>query len=414
MSTPPSPRRRTLLLFVLGMLTAFGALSIDMYLPSLPTIQGDLKTTASSVQLTLAAFMAGLGIGQFAYGPLSDRFGRRRPLIAGIIIYILASAACAFAPSIHWLIALRFFQAVGGAAGAVIARAIVRDHYSGREIARVLSLLMLIMGAAPILAPLFGGWVLGFAGWRAIFGVLAVLGSIALVLSLVAIPGTTSTSSHPRSPGMLGTNLRVLFTDRRFLAATFAGGFAQSSMFAYISGSPFVFMELHHVAPDRFAWLFAMNAAGLITASQINRRLLARFAPERIAITATLASVLVGAGLMVLAVTGLGSVLTIAPMLLLFITSIGFITPNAAALALEEHGARAGVASAVLGSLQFAVSALASASVGLFNDGSMLPMAAVMATCAVASWVAALKVKAEVGKKDEESQLPPPETSLAR
>lgn len=414
MSTPPSPPRRALLLFVLGTLTAFGPLSIDMYLPSLPTIQGDLGTSASSVQLTLAAFMAGLGLGQFAYGPLSDRFGRRRPLIAGVIIYILASAACAFAPSIHWLIALRFFQAVGGAAGAVIARAIVRDHYSGREIARVLSLLMLIMGAAPILAPLLGGWVLAFAGWRTIFGVLAVLGGIALVLTLVAIPGTAPTSQHPGRTGMLGTNLRVLFTDRRFLAATFAGGFAQSSMFAYISGSPFVFMEIHHMAPEHFAWLFAMNAAGLIAASQINRRILARFAPERIAITATLVLVLMGAGLVVLAVTGLGSVLTIAPTLLLFITSIGFVTPNAAALALEEHGARAGVASAVLGSLQFAVSALASASVGLLNDGGMLPMAAVMATCAVGSWVAALRVKAEAGKKDEESQLPPPETSLAR
>ncbi len=398
------------MLFVLGSLTAFAPLSIDMYLPSLPSIQGTLETSASLVQLTLAAFMAGLGLGQFVYGPLSDRFGRRTPLIAGIALYILASAACAFAPSIHWLIALRFLQAVGGAAGAVIARAIVRDLYSGREIARVLSLLMLIMGAAPILAPLLGGQVLAFAGWRAIFGVLAVLGTIALVLSLVAIPRVTSRSGQPGGAPSLVASLRVLFTDRRFLAATLAGGFAQASMFAYISGSPFVYMELLHVSPERFSWLFAMNSVGIIGASQINRRLLARYAPERIAVSATCCMVLVGATLLVLAVSGLGSVFTLVPVLFLFLSSMGFVNPNAAALALEEHGNRAGVASAVLGSLQFAVSATASACVGLFNDGSLLPMAAVMATCAGLSCVAALSVPA---RKQEEAEQAPNAASTA-
>jgi DHA1 family bicyclomycin/chloramphenicol resistance-like MFS transporter len=410
MSSPSAPRRRALLLFVLGTLTAFGPLSIDMYLPSLPTIQAELGTSASRVQLTLAAFMAGLGLGQLAYGPLSDRFGRRRPLLVGIALYILASAACAFAPSVEWLIALRFLQAVGGAAGAVIARAIVRDHYSGREIARVLSLLMLIMGAAPILAPLLGGQVLSVAGWRSIFGVLAVLGAIALVLVLVAIPGVAPRAGQPGTASPLGTSLRVLLTDRRFLTATFAGGFAQSGMFAYISGSPFVFMEVLHVTPGRFAWLFAMNALGLIGASQLNRRLLARRSPERIAVSAGLFMVLMGATLLVLAVSGLGRVYTLAPALFLFISSIGFVTPNAAALALEDHGARAGVASAVLGSLQFAVSAAASACVGLFNDGSMLPMAAVMAVCAGASWLTALGMPA---RKQDEAQDAPAAASAA-
>jgi DHA1 family bicyclomycin/chloramphenicol resistance-like MFS transporter len=404
MSSPSSARRRALLLFVLGTLTAFAPLSIDMYLPSLPTIQGELGTSASLVQLTLAAFMAGLGIGQFFYGPLSDRFGRRWPLIAGIVLYIVASAACAFAPSIHWLIALRFLQAVGGAAGAVIARAIVRDFYSGREIARVLSLLMLIMGAAPILAPLLGGWVLGFAGWRTIFGVLAVLGTIALGLTLVAIPGASPHTGPRASSSTLGTNLRILLTDRRFLAATLAGGFAQSSMFAYISGSPFVFMEFLHVSPERFAWIFSLNALGLITASQLNRWFLARRPPEWIALAAGIFALSMGGVLLVLAVTGLGRVLTLAPALFLFISSIGFVTPNAAAVAMEEHGSRAGVASSVLGSMQFAVSAGASACVGLFNDGSMLPMAAVMATCAAASCVAGLVMPAR--KRDEPLEAP--------
>jgi DHA1 family bicyclomycin/chloramphenicol resistance-like MFS transporter len=398
------------LLFVLGTLTAFASLSIDMYLPSLPSIQVALGTSASRVQLTLAAFMAGLGIGQLVYGPLSDRFGRRRPLLAGIVLYILASAACAFAPSIHWLIALRFLQALGGASGAVIARAIVRDLYTGRDVARVLSLLMLIMGAAPILAPLLGGQLLGLAGWRSIFGVLALLGVLALVLAWVAIPATSPRSGPPGTRVSLGMNLRALLTDRRFLAASLTGGFAMSGMFAYISGAPFVFMELLHVPPERFAGLFALNALGLIAASQLNRRLLSRRPPERIALWAALFSLLLGAALLGLAVTGPGRVSTLAPSLFLFISSIGFITPNAAALALEAHGARAGVASALLGALQFAVSAGASACVGLFNEGGLLPMAAVMATCAGGACVAALLLP---GRGLDEAHEAPPAASPA-
>jgi DHA1 family bicyclomycin/chloramphenicol resistance-like MFS transporter len=388
-----------LLTIVLGALTAFGPLSIDMYLPSLPTIQGELATSATAVQLTLAAFMAGLGLGQLAYGPLSDRFGRRRPLFAGVVLYILASAACAFAPSIQWLIALRFLQAVGGACGPVIARAIVRDLYKGREVARVLSLLMLVMGAAPILAPILGGWVLGLAGWRAIFGVLAVIGVIALVFSVAVVPRTAPQSGHSGSPGSLGTNLRAILTDRRFIFATLAGGFSQSGMFAYISGAPFVFMEIHHVPPERFAWLFGLNALGIIASSQLNRRLLARFSPARITIVAAGVMVLAGAALVALAVTGTGSVLTIAPTLFLFISSLGFVGPNMTALALEDHGARAGVASAVLGGVQYATSAGASMLVGLLNDGSTLSMVGVMGTCAVTTWALAFVTLG--GEKDE-------------
>ncbi|HEX8825998.1 MAG TPA: multidrug effflux MFS transporter [Archangium sp.] len=378
---------KALLTFVLGALTAFAPLSIDMYLPSLPTLQGELGTTATAAQLTLAAFMAGLGVGQLVYGPLSDRFGRRRPLFAGIVLYVLASAACAFAPSIHWLIALRFLQALGGACGVVIARAIVRDLYQGREVARVLSLLMLIMGAAPILAPMLGGWVLVFAGWRAIFGLLALIGGIVLVLSVVAIPRAAPGSGPAGSPVSFGSNLRALFKDRGFIAATLAGGFSQSGMFAYISGAPFVFMELHHISPERFAWLFGMNAMGLIAASQLNRRLLSRYSPARIANTAALFSAAMGTVLLGLALTGVGSVLTLVLPLFLFLASLGFIGPNMAALALEEHGSRAGVASAILGSAQFATSAAAASLVGLLNDGSMFSMAVVMGACAAATGV---------------------------
>ncbi len=381
MSTASAPRQPRLLMLALGSLTAFGPLSIDMYLPSLPTLQRELATSASAVQLTLAAFMAGLCLGQLAYGPLSDRFGRRLPLAVGIVLYILASAACAFAPSVQWLIALRFLQALGGAAGPVIARAVVRDLYSGREVARVLSLLMLVMGAAPILAPMLGGWVLELAGWRAIFGVLALLGVACLVFATRALPRTEGLGQPP-PPGMLGMNVRALLGDRRFLAYTLVGGFAQAAMFAYISGSPFVLMGLHHVSPGAFAWIFGLNAAGLIAASQVNRRLLARYTPARIALAATLFCTGVGAVLVALALTGAGRVATVVPALFLFLTGTGFVSPNVAALAMEEHGKRAGIASALLGSAQFAVAAGASSLVGLLNDGSMLPMAALMAACA--------------------------------
>jgi DHA1 family bicyclomycin/chloramphenicol resistance-like MFS transporter len=371
MSPPTTPRREGLLVVVLGALTAFAPLAIDMYLPSLPTLQRELATSPSAVQLTLAAFMAGLGIGQFMYGPLSDRFGRRGPLLVGVLLFILASAACAFAPSIHWLIALRFLQALGGAAGPVTARAVVRDLYRGREAARVLSLLMLVMGAAPILAPLLGGWVLEVSGWRTIFTVLALFGTANLLLALTALPHT---APPPGPPGSLGTNLRALFKDRRFLTATAAGGFAQAAMFAYISGSPFVLMSLHHVSPENFARLFGMNALGIIGASQVNRWLLTRQAPARIAVSAGVVTCLAGAGLVVLALTRVGGVAALVPTLFLFLASNGFVAPNMTALAMEEHGSRAGVASAVLGSLQFAASAGGGGRGGRGQKGTPRPL----------------------------------------
>ncbi|HEX8701993.1 MAG TPA: multidrug effflux MFS transporter [Myxococcaceae bacterium] len=386
MVSSSASRPQALLILVLGALTAFGPLSIDMYLPSLPTIQGDLATSASAVQLTLAAFIAGLSLGQLAYGPLSDRFGRRGPLLVGIVLYILASAACAFAPSIHWLIALRFLQAVGGACGPVIARAIVRDRYSGREVARVLSLLILIMGVAPILAPLLGGWIMKLAGWRAIFGVLAVLGVLALGMTLLVIPPAAPRSEAAPAPATLKTNLSALVADRQFIFATLAGGFASAILFAYISGSPFVYMELLHVSPEHFAWLFGLNAFGFIGASQLNRRLLSRFSPARIALTAALFPVLATGVLVVLGVAHAAGVPAVAACLFVSVGSLGFVMPNSTALALEEHGARAGVASAVLGAAQYATAAGMSSLVGLLNDGSLLPMAAVMGLCAAAAW----------------------------
>ncbi len=384
---PPQRRHTLLFLVTLASLTAFTPLAIDMYLPSLPSIQRELATSASAVQLTLSAFMAGLCVAQLAYGPLADRFGRRRPLFAGIALYLAASIACAFAPSIGWLIALRFLQAAGGSAGPVIARAIVRDHYRGNEAARVLSILMLIMGAAPIFAPLAGGWVLAVVGWRAVFLVLALLGLAALVLAFAVLP-RDSDSTRRRASEPMFVGVRRVLADPRFVAGTLAGGFASAAMFAYISGAPFVLMELHHVPPDTFAKMFGLNAMGIIGASQLNRWLLDRFPASRIASTGSRLASGTALHLTGIAWTRAGGVIGISAALFVLLATNGLVSPNASALAMDGHGERAGLASALLGSAGFAAPALASATVGLLNDGTAVPMALVMTACACASALA--------------------------
>ena len=375
-----------MLALILGALAALGPLTIDMYLPSLPSIEQDLGTTASRTQLTLASYFAGLGIGQLAYGPLTDRFGRKSPLYVGLTLYLLASAGCALAPNAEALIALRFLQALGGAAGPVVMRAVVRDLYVGADAARLLSMLILVMGAAPILAPLLGGLLLTFASWRVIFVVLAVLGAACLALMATALPETSTTRTRIE-PGTLVDGVKRLLGHRSFLAHTLTGAFSQAGMFAYISGSPFVLIELFHVSPQRYGWFFGANALGFIAASQVNHRLLAGRGPGALLARGTVATAAMGAILLALAVTGIGGLPAVAAALFGFMASLGFIGPNATALAMEEQGARAGLASAVLGSIQFGIAACASSMVGLLNDGSMRPMAGVMAACGAASWV---------------------------
>jgi MFS transporter, DHA1 family, multidrug resistance protein len=384
----PAPRdRQGLLALILGALAALGPLSIDMYLPSLPSIERDLRTTASMTQLTLAAYFAGLGVGQLAYGPLTDRFGRKRPLYFGLTLYVLASAGCALAPNAEALIALRFLQALGGAAGPVVMRAVVRDLYRGAEAARMLSMLILVMGAAPILAPLLGGFTLTIAGWRTIFVVLTVLGAACLALMAAALPETSATRT-PIALRSLASGMRGLLGHRSFVAYTLTGAFSQAGMFAYISGSPFVLIELFHVSPQRYGWFFGANALGFIAASQVNHRLLAGRGPGSLRSRGTVATASVGALLLAIAMSEAGGLPAVAAALFAFLVSLGFIGPNATALAMEEQGQRAGLASAVLGSIQFGIAACASSLVGLLNDGSMRPMAGVMAACGAASFVA--------------------------
>ncbi|MFA5939264.1 MAG: Bcr/CflA family multidrug efflux MFS transporter [Sinimarinibacterium sp.] len=376
------PRRWVL---ILGTIVAIGPMSIDLYLPSLPTLQAHFGTDAGVVQYTLASYFVGLAIGQIAYGPIADRYGRRGPLLAGLALYVLASLVCALAPSIEALIAARFVQAIGGCSGMIIARAMVRDRHEGPDMARVLSALVLVMGVAPVLAPLAGGQILGLFGWRAIFVVLALFGMMCWGAAWAGLPETIGERSGPIRARSVVRAYAQLLRHRRFMGYTLAGGVASAGMFAYITGAPFVFIEVFGVAPERFGLFFGANAAGLIVASQLNGWLLRRLRAERI-VRATL-SVFAASALVLLlaAATRTGGIWAVALPLFVCISSLGFSFPNTTAAAMAPFGDRAGLASALMGTLQFAAAALAGAAVGLLNDGTSLPMALVIAGCGLAS-----------------------------
>jgi DHA1 family bicyclomycin/chloramphenicol resistance-like MFS transporter len=372
---------RTIL--ILGALSAFGPLAIDFYLPAFPAMALAFGTDENHVQMTLAAYFLGLSIGQLAYGPVADRFGRRIPLLIGVGLFTVASVACAYAPNLEWLIGARFVQALGGCAGMVISRAVVSDKCDAVGSAKVFSQLMLVMGLAPILAPLLGGLLVNTTGWQSIF--LALTGFSALAGLAVATGLPESMPAHmPRQPlsGALRQYGRLL-ADRVFLGHALTGGIAIAGMFAYIAGSPFIIIKLYGVAAEHFGWLFGINAAGFILVAQVNARLLAKRGP--MFLLARAVWVYLAAGLTLLAVSSLHPAQLWPLLIPLFvcIASLGCISPNAAALAMNGQGARAGSASALLGCLQFSVAAGASALVGVLHDGSAVPMAMVISLCGV-------------------------------
>lgn len=388
--TPFMKKISVRLVLILGALTAFAPLSIDMYLPSFPALETDLRASSSAVQWSLASFFIGLALGQALYGPLADRFGRKRPLYVGISLYVLASLGCALAVKIEMLIALRFVQAVGGCAGIVIARAMVRDLFDREASARVFSLLTLVLGVAPILAPLAGGYLLAFFGWQAIFLLLAVFGAGCLLATIWGLPETLPRAGRSQHQQPIRGALQVyrqLLTDRRFTGYAFAGGVAQAGMFAYISGSPFVFIKLYGVSEQAYGWFFGFNAFGLILASQINQRLLARWKSDVILARILLLVAVFGLWLLTMALARWGGFGGLLPPLFGFVASLGFSFPNAIAGAMAHQAQRAGSASALLGTVQFGAATIAGALVGTFHEQSAVPMAAVMALCGVTALI---------------------------
>jgi len=372
---------RTIL--ILGALSAFGPLAIDFYLPAFPAMALAFGTDEKHVQMTLAAYFLGLSIGQLAYGPVADRFGRRIPLLTGVGLFTAASVACAYAPNLEWLIGARFVQALGGCAGMVISRAVVSDKCDAVGSAKVFSQLMLVMGLAPILAPLLGGLLVNTTGWQSIF--LALTGFSALAGLAVATGLPESLPAHiPRQPlsGALRQYGRLL-ADPIFLGHALTGGIAIAGMFAYIAGSPFIIIKLYGVPAEHFGWLFGTNAAGFILVAQVNARLLAKRGPAFLLARAVW--VYLAAGVTLLAVSSLHPAQLWPLLIPLFIciASLGCISPNAAACAMSGQGGRAGSASALLGCLQFSVAAGASALVGVLHDGSAVPMAMVISLCGI-------------------------------
>ncbi|MCP6680866.1 multidrug effflux MFS transporter [Bacillus nakamurai] len=364
------------MVLILGTLASFGPLSLDMYLPALPEVAEDLHTTASLAQLSLTFCLLGLAVGQIIVGPLSDMKGRRKPLIISLMLYTLSSLLCAFSPSVSFLIVMRFIQGFTGAAGIVIARASARDMYSGKELTAFFSLLMLVNGAAPILAPITGGFVLQFASWKTVFIVLAIIGILIFISVLAALP--ESLPLEKRTKGGLQetlTTFRRLLGDRMFMGFALSQAFVLTGMFAYIAGSPFVLQNIYGVSAQMFSLLFAVNGAGIIAASQITGRL-AKKLDERKLFAAGLIIAIIGSIALLLSLAfGLG-LTAVCISLFIIVSCVGIVTTTGFALAMQKQEKGAGSAAALLGLLPFIGGALAAPLVGAAGEENAWPMAA--------------------------------------
>lgn len=368
---------------ILGSLSGIGPFSIDMYLPAFPAIAAGLKTSVAAVGYSMTSFFVGVSVGQLIYGPLLDRFGRKLPTLAGLALYSLAAVACALASSVGWLVAGRFFLALGGCGGMVSSRVFVRDLFPPRESARVFSTMVLVFGVSPVVAPLIGGLVVSWLGWSWIFGLMAALGAL-----LFAAVAAGLKESHPPDPavslrprGVLRAYAGVV-RDPVFLRYTLAGGGSLGCLFAYLTGAPFVIMDLFGFSARGFGWIFGINALGLVAGSQVNRWLLKKHESAQIALA--LSSLQAALSLVLLA-TGLAGRWTPLPALILIfvhVSCFGFMGPNITALALRPFANGAGAASALMGGVQMVFGAASSALVSLLFDGTIVPMAGVMAACA--------------------------------
>ncbi|MFJ3230107.1 multidrug effflux MFS transporter [Streptomyces sp. NPDC086787] len=387
--SPVRSGRRTGLLvtLVLGGLTATPPLAMDMYLPSLPEVTRSLHAPAATIQLTLTACLAGMALGQLVVGPMSDRWGRRRPLLTGLAVYLLATVLCAVAPNVETLVAFRLAQGLAGAAGIVIARAVVRDLYDGVEMARFFSTLMLISGAAPIVAPLIGGQILRVTDWRGVFVVLTVIGVALAALVWFRLPETLPPADrHDGGVGQALRTMRGLLTDLPFTGFMLAGGFAFAALFAYISASPFVIQEIYGASPQTFSLLFGLNSVGLVTAGQINGKLLVgRVRLDKVLATGLTVIVLAATALLLMSTGAFGPVglAPVAAALFVLMSAMGLTLPNTQSLALMRTRHAAGSASALLGTTSFLVGAVASPLVGIAGEHTAVPMAVVQLSAAL-------------------------------
>ena len=391
------------LVLLLGLLAALGPLSFDMYLPGLPTIQADMNVSAAQVQLTLSSFLIGLASGNLIYGPLSDRYGRRPVLLSGLLLYTVTCLLCAVASGIQGLILFRFLNAVGGAAGMVLGRVIIRDYFPPRQTARLISLMAMIMLVGPMISPMIGGQLLVFMGWRSIFALLTGVGLVALLLTAF-----TLAESHPRerrNPLNILTTLKAygtILSDRRGLGYTLCGGMASGVVFTYITSSPFVFIEVYGVKPVHFGYLYGVIVAGLLIGNYANSHLVMRANVHRLILFAHSLRLLTVVGLLLLVLHAGGGVL--AAMVVLLVPAIGvssLIVPNIMADMLHRFPGISGTASSVLGASTFGTGALAGGIAGILHDGTALPMVQTMLAFALGSagayWFVARPVRGGAG-----------------
>lgn len=377
-------RKRTLLILILGLLSAIGPFSIDMYLPGFPTIAADLHTTVDNVSYSLSSFFIGICVGQMICGPLLDRFGRKRPLYVGLIIYIIASLGCAMANSVELLIGFRFLQALGGCVGMVAPGAIVRDSFPVKENAKIFSLLILILGVSPIIAPTVGSFLIAAFGWHSVFILLGVITAVLLIAVVFLLKESKQPDpSMSLKPKQISSGFLFVLKQPQFFTYAFSGAIAAAGLFAYLAGSPFVFMKVYNVSEQHYGWIFGLIAAGLITCSQLNNVLLKKYDSEQIIQTVLLVQTSVGILLCVGSIFDWLNLYSTIFLIFLFLSCQGFSFPNSSALSLAPFTKEAGSASALMGALQMGFGALASALVGIISNGTTVPMTGVMAGCAL-------------------------------
>jgi DHA1 family bicyclomycin/chloramphenicol resistance-like MFS transporter len=376
-------KRQIGMLAVLGALSSFGPLSMDMYLPSTPTIAANLHASQSLVQLTLSGCLAGLAIGQLVAGPVSDGLGRKKPLLAGLVAFTVLSVACAAAPDIGALIAFRFLQGMAGAGGVVLSLAIVRDLYSGTELARVLGSLMLVFGLAPVLAPVIGGQILRFTTWRGVFGVLAAIGLVLFALAWFLPETLPPERRTPSRLHQLAADSRTLVRDRQYVGYTLAITCGNAALITYISALPFIVEDSYHSSPQLFSLFFMINSIGLVAMAQLGARLVKRIPAERVVVGSQLVMAAGAVGFLAAALTGHPPLAALLVPLFFFLSFFGSMRPNATAIALTDQGAIAGTASAWVGALPFLAGAFLSPLAGLGGEGAATVAGIILAALCV-------------------------------
>ena len=374
-------KKERIILLVLGTLIALGPFSIDMYLPAFENISEEFGISKSQVGFSLTSYFIGIALGQLAYGPLMDKFGRKKPLLIGLVLYIIAAISCYYSPNLSWLVISRFFLAIGASAGMVASKAVVRDIFPSEEVARAISFLMLIMGGAPIVAPTLGGIVVTYFSWHAIFLILAILAGLMFVsVSLFLPESITPDRSVQLRLNQVVSKYTGIFINKIFLTFSIAGSLTIGAMFAYISNAPVLFMDIFQFSETQFGWLFGVNAAGLIAGSQLNRLVLKRYTTFRVTLVISVVLVMLSLCFLLNAFSGGNFYITF---LLLFsiLFLLGFQNPNTTALSLYPFKRRAGRASALVGSLKMIMGAVASFVISKFTGVSMIPLAMTLLVC---------------------------------